>query len=136
MELMKSENLDELEITEGGAHLKLVRESRHLVSQRGGHAVYEGGGGEEAVPKSVDEGLEPVKSPIAGVFYRAPGPSSPIFVSEGDTVSPGKTLCIIEAMKVMNEISSPMAGVVKKIKVENGKPVEANQVLFLLAPTK
>jgi len=137
MELMKSEDLDELEITEGGAHLKLVRESRRFLAPRGGMPVFhEASGTEAGSSKPAEEEGIPVKSPIAGIFYRAASPATPPFVNEGDAVVPGKTLCIIEAMKVMNEISSPAAGTVIKIKVENGKPVEANQVLFLLAPTK
>ncbi len=73
-----------------------------------------------------------VKSPLVGTFYRAPSPESPPFIELGSTVKQGTTLCIIEAMKVMNEIKSEHNGVVKEILVENGKPVEYGQVLFII----
>ena len=74
-----------------------------------------------------------VESPIVGTFYRKPSPDAEFFAKEGDTVSKGDTLCIIEAMKLMNEIPSEFAGVVKEILVENGEPVEFGQPLFVLA---
>jgi len=73
-----------------------------------------------------------VKSPLVGTFYRAPSPQSPSFVELGASIKKGATLCIIEAMKVMNEIKSEHSGVVKEILVENGKPVEYGQVLFVI----
>ncbi len=71
-----------------------------------------------------------VTSPIVGTFYRAPSPESPSYVEVGDTVSKGKVLCIVEAMKIMNEIESPVAGIVREICAKNGKPIEFGQVLF------
>ncbi len=76
-----------------------------------------------------------VKAPIVGTFYRAPSPDAEPFVKEGDTVKKGQVLCIIEAMKLMNEIESEVAGVVRKILVANAEPVEYGQVLFLIEPT-
>lgn len=78
---------------------------------------------------------EEIKSPIVGTFYRSPSPEDPSYVSIGDSVKPGQTLCIIEAMKIMNEIESEVSGVVKEIKVENAEPVEYNQTLFLIEPS-
>ena len=75
-----------------------------------------------------------LRSPIVGTFYRAPAPTSPNFVNVGDRVSRGQPLCIIEAMKVMNEIEAEMDGVIREILVENGSPVEAEAVLFLVDP--
>jgi len=75
-----------------------------------------------------------VRSPIVGTFYRAPSPTSPSFVDVGDHVSAGQPLCIVEAMKVMNEIEAEFAGTIKEILVENGSPVEAEAVLFLVDP--
>ena len=75
-----------------------------------------------------------VRSPIVGTFYRAPSPTSPAFVDVGDHVSAGQPLCIVEAMKVMNEIEAEFAGTIKEILVENGSPVEAEAVLFLVDP--
>ena len=73
------------------------------------------------------------RSPMVGTFYRAPNPESPNFVSIGDTVKVGQTLCIIEAMKLLNEIESEYAGVVKEILCENGQGVEFDQPLFIIA---
>ena len=73
-----------------------------------------------------------VKSPMVGTFYRAATPGSRPFVEEGDSVKMGGTLCIIEAMKILNQIESDFSGVVKKILVENGQPVEYDQPLFII----
>lgn len=75
-----------------------------------------------------------LRSPIVGTFYRAPAPTSPNFVNVGDRVSRGQPLCIIEAMKVMNEIEAETDGTIREILVENGSPVEAEAVLFLVDP--
>lgn len=74
-----------------------------------------------------------VKSPMVGTFYRAPNPEAPDFVKVGDTVKAGQTLCIIEAMKLLNEIESDKDGVVKEILIENGQGVEYDQPLFIIA---
>ncbi len=81
-----------------------------------------------AAPASAPEAAAPagniLKSPIVGTFYRSPAPDEPAFVKVGDTVSKGQTLCIIEAMKIMNEIESEHQGIVREILIENGEPVE------------
>jgi acetyl-CoA carboxylase biotin carboxyl carrier protein len=79
-------------------------------------------------------GLEEVISPMVGTFYRAPSPDSDAFVEVGTRVSPGDTVCIIEAMKLMNEIEAEVAGVIKEICVQNAEPVEYGQVLFKIDP--
>lgn len=84
--------------------------------------------------KGEEKKLHEVRSPIVGTFYRAPAPDAEPFVQVGSHVTPGTTLCIIEAMKLMNEIQSDVAGTVVKICVENGQPVEYNQLLFLIEP--
>ncbi|MEW5701742.1 MAG: acetyl-CoA carboxylase biotin carboxyl carrier protein [Candidatus Zixiibacteriota bacterium] len=76
-----------------------------------------------------------IKSPMVGTFYRAPSPSSPPFVDVGQTIKPGDVLCIIEAMKLMNEIEAEQGGRIAKVLVENAQPVEFGQPLFLLDPT-
>jgi acetyl-CoA carboxylase biotin carboxyl carrier protein len=81
-------------------------------------------------PVPPEEELHVVVSPIVGTFYRSPSPTAESFVKLGDTVEAGKTLCIIEAMKLMNEIPSDASGIVAKIFVENGQPVEYGQPLF------
>ena len=75
-----------------------------------------------------------IRAPIVGTFYRAPSPESALYVNVGDHISAGQTVCIIEAMKIMNEIESETTGVVAKIVVENAKPVEYGQVLFIIEP--
>jgi len=79
-----------------------------------------------------DQNLHVIKSPLVGTFYRAPSPGAPPFVEVGDIVSPGQVLCIIEALKVMNEIESDVRGKIVKILVENGEAVEYGQPLFLI----
>jgi oxaloacetate decarboxylase (Na+ extruding) subunit alpha len=79
-------------------------------------------------------GVVRVESPMVATFYRAPEPGSPPFVEEGDVVGPGQTLCILEAMKLMNEVKSDLEAVVRKIHVDNAQPVEYGQVLFDLEP--
>jgi oxaloacetate decarboxylase alpha subunit len=79
-------------------------------------------------------GLVAVESPMVGTFYRAPEPDSPPYVEEGDIVAAGQTLCILEAMKLMNEVKSDLEAVVRKIHVDNAQPVEFGQVLFDLEP--
>jgi acetyl-CoA carboxylase biotin carboxyl carrier protein len=77
-------------------------------------------------------GCVEIRAPIVGTFYRAPAPDAPPYVKEGDRVEKGQVLCIIEAMKLMNEIESEVSGIVRKILVENGEPVEYGQPLFLI----
>lgn len=85
-----------------------------------------------AAPKAEEEGLHTVKSPIVGTFYEAPSPGSPPFVKVGDHVNAGQVLCIVEAMKLMNEIESDVAGEIVKVLVSNGQPVEYGQALFAI----
>ncbi|QMV17552.1 acetyl-CoA carboxylase biotin carboxyl carrier protein [Granulicella sp. 5B5] len=87
---------------------------------------------EPAKAPSEEDGAHIVKSPIVGTFYAAPSPDAPAFVAVGDTVSVGKVLCIIEAMKLMNEIESDAAGKIVKIFVQPGQPVEYGQPLFAI----
>jgi acetyl-CoA carboxylase biotin carboxyl carrier protein len=89
-----------------------------------------------APPAAAEEELHTVKSPIVGTFYEAPGPGALPFVKPGDQVAAGQVLCIIEAMKLMNEIESDMSGEVVKVLVNNGQPVEYGQPLFAIRPRK
>lgn len=84
--------------------------------------------------KEPNENQVPIKSPMVGTFYRAPSPSSKPYVELGQIIAAGQTVCIIEAMKLMNEIESEVPGRVVKILVDNGKPVEFGQTLFLIEP--
>ena len=87
-----------------------------------------------AAAPSEEPGLHTVKSPIVGTFFEAPSPGSPPFVKAGDTVEVGTVLCIVEAMKLMNEIESDVAGEILKKLVSNGQPVEYGQALFTIRP--
>jgi acetyl-CoA carboxylase biotin carboxyl carrier protein len=88
-----------------------------------------------AVPEP-EESLHIVKSPIVGTFYESPSPGSPPFVKVGDPLEVGQVLCIVEAMKLMNEIECDMAGELVKKLVANGQPIEYGQELFAVRPTK
>jgi acetyl-CoA carboxylase biotin carboxyl carrier protein len=83
-----------------------------------------------------EEGLHMVRSPIVGTFYESPSPGSPPFVKPGDMISLGQVLCIVEAMKLMNEIESDVAGEVVRKLVSNGQPIEYGQELFAIRPVK
>lgn len=85
-------------------------------------------------PASAPDASVLVKSPIVGTFYESPSPGSPPFVRPGDTVQPGQVLCIIESMKLMNEIEAEVSGVVVARLVENARPVEYGEALFSLRP--
>jgi acetyl-CoA carboxylase biotin carboxyl carrier protein len=87
---------------------------------------------ETSAPAADTAGKHTIKAPIVGTFYAAPSPDSPPYVEVGTKVSEGQTLCIIEAMKLMNEIESDVNGVIEEILVENGTPVEFNQPLFVI----
>ncbi len=76
-----------------------------------------------------------IKAPMIGTFYRAAGPGKPVFVNVGDEIKPGKTICIIEAMKLFNEIESEVSGKIVKVLVDDAKPVEYDQPLFLVDPS-
>ena len=136
-ELMKSEKLEELEVKDQDLHVYLRRKSK--VPKQSAAAVQTAAQAAVAAAAQAVETAAPVatadntvKSPITGTFYRAPSPASPPFSKEGDVVTAGKTLCIVEAMKVMNEIKSDSGMKILKILVENGKPVVSGQDLFLI----
>jgi len=93
-----------------------------------------GAASEAAQPAREEEGLQTVKSPIVGTFYESPSPGAPPFVKIGDQIEVGQVLCIIEAMKLMNEIESEFAGEIAKRLVQNGQPVEYGQPLFAIRP--
>jgi acetyl-CoA carboxylase biotin carboxyl carrier protein len=132
LRFMEAKNLHELEIKEGDFHIKLVRQSRAPVIAEISHHPGTGKASSGKPEKPAVEEGHHVKAPIAGVFYRARSPQSPAFVNIGDNVTSEQTMCIIEAMKVMNEIVAGAHGRVTKILVENGKPVESGQTLFIL----
>lgn len=94
---------------------------------------------EAAAPTAQESELEvgsgePIRSPMVGTFYRSPAPDADPFVKEGDIVTIGQTVCIIEAMKIMNEIEAEVGGRVTRVLVDNGNPVEYNTPLFVVEP--
>jgi acetyl-CoA carboxylase biotin carboxyl carrier protein len=146
IKLFEESTLTELEIDEEGSRVTLGRAKEQ--SAFGGFMMPQmpaypqqmqqapapaiGGGNEVPVPAAAGAKTHEVKSPIVGTFYRAPAPDADQYVQIGQHVDTGTTLCIIEAMKLMNEIESDASGKVVKILVENGQPVEYGQPLFLL----
>lgn len=132
------ESIEELEIEKSGVRLRVRRQSGHPVDQSPAAAVAKLA---PLPPLEVplapaitapSEDLFYVKAPIVGTFYKAPNPSSPPFVNVGDFVEKGTVLCIVEAMKLMNEIESEVAGHVTAVFVENGQPVEFGEKLFAI----
>ena len=145
--LLENSELDELEIEVkefGGRGIRVrkgpVSYSQSFVDGTRAAAVVESPGTKAAESKeaenpeeeAIDEGLAKIVSPIVGTFYRAPAPDAEPYVKEGDRIVVGQEVCIVEAMKLMNEIQSEFAGTVKEILVENAQPVEYGQPLFLI----
>ena len=131
IDLVESSGISELEITEGEEKVKISRNSGisqtpQLIQSQPQLIQTE----KPAMPPSIDG--EPINSPMVGSFYRAASPDSSPFIEIGSTVKKGDVLCIIEAMKLLNEIESEHDGIIKKILVENGQPVEFGEPLFII----
>lgn len=155
--LVHEKGFDEFELSQGGLHLRIVSRratpapivtmSGPMPMMAAPAPVMAAPSHASALPAPVaevpapvtpaedDSRFTPVKSPMVGTFYRSPAPTSPSFVKVGDRVDDNTVLCIVEAMKLMNEIKAETSGVVKKICVENAQPVEYGQVLFLIDPS-
>jgi len=140
IELVENSGIAELELTEGEEHVRISRASsvaapvQHVYAaapQQAAPAAAPAPAAPAPAEPAVPEG-HVIKSPMVGTFYRAPSPGAKPFVDVGSSVNAGDTLCIIEAMKLLNEIEADKAGVVKAILVENGQPVEFGQPLFIL----
>jgi len=137
IDLVQQSGISELEITEGE---EKVRISRHATAGNVGPVSASSfvlpaelaGTVPGVAPGPTEPTGHTLKSPMVGTFYRCPSPGTPSFVEVGQTVTKGQTLCIIEAMKLLNEIESDEAGVIKAILVENGQPVEYGQPLFII----
>ncbi len=137
IELLEESDIAEIEIHEGEESVRISRTSHIAVSAPVAAPVAAPAPAATppaapAVPEPEEISGHQVKSPMVGSFYRAPSPDAKPFVEEGDQVSVGDTLCIVEAMKILNQIESDKAGTVKKILVENGDPVEFNQPMFII----
>jgi acetyl-CoA carboxylase biotin carboxyl carrier protein len=143
IDLVQESGIGEIEITEGEEKVRISRQAPGtpmMMAAPAMQAVGVPGGMPQAAPApaAAAPAAEPeqkghaLKSPMVGTFYRAPSPGAPSFVEIGQAVSKGQTLCIIEAMKLLNEIESDVSGTIKAILVENGQPVEYGQPLFLI----
>jgi acetyl-CoA carboxylase biotin carboxyl carrier protein len=150
VKIVSESNVDEIEIEEEGKKVRIAKSSNsqpHVPSSGVPIPVAPALGApatatppepapqqETSKPQgpSTDVRYHEIKSPIVGTFYRAPAPDASSFVEVGAVIQPGTVLCIVEAMKLMNEIESDVSGRIVKILVENGQPVEYDQVLFLV----
>ncbi len=142
VELMKEHDLSEIDIRDGATRIKLRRGSDPVVTVAGpppasGYPAAAPAVGPAASPpptaeqrRADDAHVAVIKSPIVGTFYAAPNPESPPFVKVGDHVGPETTVCIVEAMKVFNQIPAEVSGKIQAVLVENGQPVEFGQPLF------
>ena len=137
IDILENSNVNEIEVTFWGRKIRVVKNASNVISSTSSSSELDkikSSNVEEKndKPLIVDDTGEKVLSPMPGVFYSAQSPDKPPFVSEGDQVKIGQTLCIIESMKIMNEIESEQSGIIKKILVNNSDPVEFNQPLFII----
>ena len=140
IEIMKEENLSEIEIKKPFLKIKLSKESikgvQKIEFKEEIKETIKEEKEKEEIKKIKEDNIYILKSPLVGTFYRAPSPESPPYVEIGDEVKKGDILCIIEAMKIMNEIESEVDGKIIDILVENAKPVEFGQALFKIEVIK
>jgi acetyl-CoA carboxylase biotin carboxyl carrier protein len=145
IKLLNSNNVSEIEVEEGGVKIRVVKNNPsaepHVItvspaqtSNPAREKAAETKEEKQELKASSKKNLIEVRSPIVGTFYRAPSPNADPYIQVGQVVSIGTVLCIIEAMKLMNEIESEVNGKIVEINVENGKPVEYNQLLFRIEP--
>ena len=138
IDILENSNVNEIEVTFWGRKIRVVKNASNVISSTSSFSdlsKIKSRNVEENNDKSStpdDDAGEKVLSPMPGVFYSAQSPDKPPFVSEGDQVKIGQTLCIIESMKIMNEIESEQSETIKKILVNNSDPVEFNQPLFII----
>jgi acetyl-CoA carboxylase biotin carboxyl carrier protein len=143
--VLEKSSVDEIEIEEEGLRVRIAKSSpappAYVSGPPPGTQVTHAATAPAPAATPASSAVEPpektfheIKSPIVGTFYRAPAPDADSYVEVGEVVQPKTVLCIIEAMKLMNEIESDFSGRIVKILVENGQPVEYNQVLFHIEP--
>jgi acetyl-CoA carboxylase biotin carboxyl carrier protein len=140
IDLVAESDIAELEVTEGESKVRIVKSSAapqsQMIMMQPQQAMQQPLAATAPLSATPVAIIEPqghiVKSPMVGSFYRSSAPGSPPFVEVGSTVKEGDTLCIIEAMKLLNEIDADASGVIKQILVENGQPVEFGQPLFVI----
>ena len=127
--LMNENSLSELEIEQDGVRIKLRKGLGGAVEK-----TVEYSPSAPQVRETVEKKTIEIKTPMVGTFYRSPSPDAPPFVNIGDVIEPGQVICIIEAMKLMNEIKSDVKGKIVDVPVDNAEPVEYGQVLFVVEP--
>ncbi len=136
--LVQRTGIGELEVTTGGRTVRIAAQAGAVPASSVTAAVASAPPpptpSPAAAAPATDQHLVPIVSPMVGTFYRAPAPDADPYVEAGDTVEVGQTVCIIEAMKLMNEIESEVKGKIARILVENAQPVEYGQKLFLIEP--
>jgi acetyl-CoA carboxylase biotin carboxyl carrier protein len=154
IEFLEEKNIAEFELERGDVKVRIKRAGEHTVVHAGEPRFYAVPAAPVPAPEAAavpvattpaaappappapEEGLHAVKSPIVGTFYEAPSPGAPPFVKVGDSVEVGQVLCIVEAMKLLNEIESDVAGEIVKKLASNGQPIEYGQELFTIRPKK
>jgi acetyl-CoA carboxylase biotin carboxyl carrier protein len=136
IELMKEHDLSEIDLKEADHHVRIKRGGEVIATTAAPAALPAARQSVAEPPKqsAADAGMLVIKSPMVGTFYKASGPDSAPFVKVGDRIGPEKTVCIVEAMKVFNEIPAGVSGQVVAILVENGAPVEFGQPLIKVDP--
>ena len=141
IELLDESGIAEIEITEGEESVRISRHPTGVAAAPIAIApapVAAAAPAPAAAPAAAAPAAEPeeegylVKAPMVGTYYSSPSPGSPMFVQVGDRVNEGDTLCIVEAMKMMNQIDADVSGAIKSIRVQNGDPVEYGQILFVI----
>jgi len=137
IELLEESGLSEIEITEGDDKVRITKQttsksndSQTVVYSNQMQENNEGSNNHQQIPRN---GFHEVKAPMIGTYYQSAEPGTEAFVKVGDPVSEGDTLCIIEAMKMMNKIESDADGIIERVLVQNGDPVEFDEVLFLIS---
>ena len=140
VELMNEHELAEIDLRQADQRIRLRKGGEPFVTLGGarplGIAENAAASGAAAAASKADANLAVIKSPMIGTFYSSPSPETPPFLKVGDHVGPTSTVCIIEAMKVFNEIPAEVSGQVVAVLVENGEPVEFGQPLFKIDPHK
>ena len=141
IELVESSGISELEVTEGEEKVRIVKSHAPPPSQAYMLAPHAPQAPQIAAPSAAQDAMTqpaieppgfPVKAPMVGTFYRSGSPSAKVYVDVGSVVKEGDVLCIIEAMKLMNEMQAERAGVIREVLVENGQPIEYGQILFII----
>ena len=142
LNLMNENGLVELEIEKDGTRIKLKKTASGMESYTGPIVVERQAQSMEQPPRKIAEPITEkpsiktveIRAPMVGTFYRAPAPEAPPYVEVGQTIEPGQVICIIEAMKLMNEIKSEIKGKILEILVDNAEPVEFGQPMLLIEP--